>query len=601
MTNIPKTTAAKPAPQRAARPAPQRAAKPFGRRLTDITGKRPLTTAETELIEACRMGRVATFGDKPPETATDGNTIHADLLRFLILGGDDETPVHEQGVQVQGAWIAGEVDLSNAEIEANIRCWACHFTGDLIARHARLHGLNLDDSQLQSLVGAGLVTNGSVFLRKIQTNNAVRLQGAHIGGNLECDGSKFLFSRGDALNCGRMVVEGSVFLRKSKFKGAVWLLGAKIGGNLECDDSDFLKVSEEAFHCDSISVTGSVFFRKSKFAGAVLLVRAQIGGNFECDSGKFLYMGGRALVCQGMNVKGGFLLRGGTKISGALSLSSAQVGDLIDEPDCWPAYGKLILDGFRYDRFGGATPTTDRRGDWLMRQIPEHLGRSFRPQPWRQAIKVLREMGHDGEARALAIRFNDLRYRQIRLGPLRQMAHWLHGRLFGYGLRPVYALTVHVGIALAFGLFYHFAATQGVFAPSNPLVFQNPDYAHCSPDYDPARSGSETAKIGNWYWCPAVPAEYTTFQPYWYSLDVILPVIDLQQEKDWGPMIDTPEAHRSRHWANNLFRNWHNLADFETNGLRFLTRLMIWIESLYGWVAGVVFVSMLTGIGRKDD
>ena len=38
-----------------------------------------------------------------------------------------------------------------------------------------------------------------------------------------------------------------------------------------------------------------------------------------------------------------------------------------------------------------------------MRQRPSHLGKDFRPQPFEQLIKVLREMGHDADARQIAM------------------------------------------------------------------------------------------------------------------------------------------------------------------------------------------------------
>jgi hypothetical protein len=33
------------------------------------------------------------------------NRVRADFLRFLMLGGDKDAPIHEKGVQLQGAWM----------------------------------------------------------------------------------------------------------------------------------------------------------------------------------------------------------------------------------------------------------------------------------------------------------------------------------------------------------------------------------------------------------------------------------------------------------------------------------------------------------------
>jgi hypothetical protein len=63
----------------------------------------------------------------------------------------------------------------------------------------------------------------------------------------------------------------------------------------------------------------------------------------------------------------------------------------------------LKLDGFTYDRFAGVAPTdAAARCRWLARQSREHRIDAFRPQPYEQAAKVLREMGHAADARKIA-------------------------------------------------------------------------------------------------------------------------------------------------------------------------------------------------------
>jgi len=536
-------------------PATPLPARPFGRRLSDITAVRDLTNAEKVLLAACRKGEVANLGQVRPKKATDDNTIHADLLRFLILGGDEENPVHETGVQLQGGWVKGMLNLNNIETNGNIDCKKCHFNNRINLEDAKIAGLYLDGSLVSGVDGDGLRSRNGVHLR-----------------------DKFVA------------------------KGEVRLLVAWIDGAFDCSDGKFFHRNKDAVSCDGMIVMGNVTFRNINVLGKTSMSGSRIEGDFDCSGSNFDNENGYALLFQRVTIRGGMFSRNGTLFNGIVDFSASHVGSLVDEHTCWPERGRLVLDGLRYERFSGIAPTTsEARINWLERQNPIHLSGEFRSQPWRQAIKVLREMGHYEEARKLALRFHAIRYNHRIHRPIGWALHRLHGALFGFGLRPLYALFVHVGIALFFGAYYHFAATQGVFAPSNPLVFQNPIYARCSPDSDPSKLPVDSPKIGNWYWCPDVPAEYTTFQPYWYSLDVILPVIDLQQEKDWAPMIDTPPAHANRWAINNITDNLRSLLDFSNNPLRALTRILIWIEALYGWIAGVVFVSMLTGIGQRND
>ena len=78
-----------------------------------------------------------------------------------------------------------------------------------------------------------------------------------------------------------------------------------------------------------------------------------------------------------------------------------------------------------------------------MRQRPSHLGKDLRPSLFSNLSKVLREMGHEGDARRIAM-FKESTLRPIRV----RRAHWVY-RLFvwiigisavgpscGYGYRP---------------------------------------------------------------------------------------------------------------------------------------------------------------------
>ncbi len=86
-----------------------------------------------------------------------------------------------------------------------------------------------------------------------------------------------------------------------------------------------------------------------------------------------------------------------------------------------PAF--LQLDGLTYDRFGDPTDVlASARIASLDLQQPKDLYEAFKPQPWEQMIKVLRDMGHYKEARSVAIE------KQVRL---REKPARSQGRGFG--------------------------------------------------------------------------------------------------------------------------------------------------------------------------
>jgi hypothetical protein len=132
---------------------------------------------------------------------------------------------------------------------------------------------------------------------------------------------------------------------------------------------------------------------------------------------------------------------------------------------------------------------------------------------------------------------------------------------------------------------------HGVFSPSNPLVFQNSDYAVCVPNsYESTHIEIPYRPIqgaGNWYLCEKLREEYTGFSPLAYSLDLILPLVDLQQEGDWSAMIPTPDK-TSAFWTWSP--NW-----------KYAVRFLMWFEILFGWIASLLLVAVVSGLTKRRE
>ena len=569
----------------------------------------PLHPAEKKLLNACRTGAMAVIADERPKEVTADNLVRAGFLRFLALGGDERAPVHEHGVNLRGAWIAGELDVDGAAIPRDIVCWKCHFDLMPIFRGASVAGgLFLSGSQVPGFTGDGMTCSGDLVLRdKFSSVGEVRLLGARIGGNLECDNAAFNGKDDAALSADGAEIKGDVFLGGGfSTTGTVRLLGARIGGNLECNGATFDGKDGDALSADRAEIQGSVFLLNGFSAtGKVCLPGARIGGNLHCTGAKFIGKNG-GLSADGIDITGGLILRGLETPLSSASFSSAHVGQLIDDMASWG--DDLTLDGFTYDAIAGGAPTdATTRLAWLKKQRRTHHGspdgnNDFRPQPWQQLIKVLRTMGHMEDARQVAIaREEHLRtigkigetpaawppWKKWIYRPLSRGLHRAFGFLIGYGYRPLRMVLLMVLVWLTCGAFYWYAATEGVMAPSNPLVFDHPRYEHCRPDYIPGLGlAPARPKAGNWYVCPELSGEYTTFSPLVYSLDLILPLVDLQQDRDWAPIIPTPKE------------KWH--AELGHLTLNHWTRFAVWFEILFGWIASLLLVAVLSGLTNRD-
>ncbi len=485
----------------------------------------------------------------------------------LVVGG---SVMFEKGVsskaqvRLLGARIGGSLDCTSASLS----------NGTVVA---------LDVSRAE--------IKGNVYLRKgFSSVGQVNLLGAQIGGDLNCGGATLSNPGGIALSTERAVIGGSVFLRNGlTVDGQVRLLGSDIDGDIECGGATLNNPAGTALSAERTVIGGSVFLRSGLAVhGQVRLMGSDIDGDLDCSKASFKHDGDMAWMIERAVIGRTFFLFELTSPVN-ISLAGSRAANLNDDLESWGE--KVNLDGFKYERVSGrGTSDFASRAAWLRKQVIRKNGKYkvlFRPQPWQHLMNVLREMGHHGEARNLAIEFEHQRRRagQIPNRLLRAM-HWLFGLLAGYGYRPWRVAGVMLALWLACGGFYWYGALQGVFAPSNPLVFNDPQYRHCRPGADQGGAVQAKPYVGNWYLCGELAAEYTAFSPLAYSLDLILPLVDLQQEHDWAPLIDTALPS----W-------WQELGRFD---LKFVTRLLLWFEILCGWLGSLLLVAVWSGLTTRD-
>ena len=539
-------------PRKIARPMPlTKNKRAHGRSLADFG---ELLPAEQKLLDCSATGKEARFGDRAPADDSDPTKIvRASFLRFLLLGGDEQTPVHEKGVQLIGAWIEGPLELSGCYVPHGMALMACTLNKRIEAYHAHIAGLFvLNRSRLLEGLGAdGLRCDSSVFLRYgFRSADGVRFVNAQIGGDLNCTGAQLAPDKKRcALTADGIVVAGSVHLRCGfKATGGVSLIGAQIGGDLDCHKGDFATSAAKLY-------IQSTTIRTAKFHD---LVRPAV-----------------------------------------IVATAAQVGELCDDRSAW-ATGST-LDGLVYKSLHGSAPTdVATRIDWLRKQTDEHLGedtlkQGFRPQPWKQLQKVLREMGHDADAREVGVAYEDQLRKADRIGQIADAGkaknilpvmrrrflralHWLFGFLAGYGYHPLRLFMSLVWVWLFCGVIYWWLAfaPHSAIGPTDPLVFQNTAYSACAKENN-----------GNWMLCEQLPAEYTTFSPLAYSLDILLPLVDLGQEKRWGPLTPTPEKNFCVELLSLSPPHW--------------VRLLNWFQILYGWIASLLFVAIVSGMSRRSE
>ncbi len=572
-----------------------------GRSLDDFPS---LSAAEMQIRDAAALGGMAKIGETRPEAENAECAVRAEFLRFLALGGDEAAPVHEKGLHVRGAWITGKLDLSRAEIAGRLLLTKCRFAEMPLLFDAQIRGLfSLAGSAVPGLYADRLNCRSGVFLRDgFTATGAIRLLGATIGGDLSCTGGRFENPGDKAISADGLKVGGSVFMNDGfKARGEIRLPSATIGGGLDCSGGAFENPRDKAIIADGIKVGGSVFMRDGFCArGEIRLLGAMIGGDLDCRGGSFGSENSYAINCQGLRVSGAFTFDKETIVSGSVALNSAHVARLVDDLTSRPQ-DNIVLDGFVYESFAGDAPTTAKdRLAWLDKQTPGDSGkaknpRAFRPQPWLQLRKALRDMGHLEDSRQVAIAFEERKrecgvigeitapaapgdivacFRQWLQSRTARGFHWLYGCLIGYGYRPARLFWSLVAVWLAGTVLFDIGGHSRVFGPTDPQIFTNAAYDPCNPEKNPR---------ANWTRCQTFPRAYPAFYPPLYALDVLLPVGKLGQQDHWAPL--DPKGARTP--ANKA--------------LAWATQIAVWGETLFGWIAGLLLVATVTGLAKRHD
>jgi len=181
---------------------------------------------------------------------------------------------------------------------------------------------------------------------------------------------------------------------------------------------------------------------------------------------------------------GEFSLRPAEPVQGIVDLSHARVGVLRDDPSCWPA--ELNLDGLVYSALEPQVPAHQRL-TWLARH---HHGQPL--QPYEQLATYYNGLGQPTEARRVLY----ARERLQRLGrpPLARTWNFLQDVTVAYGYQPWRAV-VWLALLLTVG--------STIFALNPPPPLQSSVAPH--------------------------------FNSIVYTLDLLLPVVDLGQRHAFNP------------------------------------------------------------------
>ena len=532
-----------------------------------------LTAAEERLLRCAESGDIAYCGpsDKDDDPGNDPanadawgkeRTIRAKLIRWLCIDSEANKHIDPRGIQLHAATIGDQsqekdLDLSEATVNFSLSFGLCKLEVPLCLMGAATRGLYLVGTHIEELQADRLSAGGSIYLREgFHAAREVSLIGASVGGGFDCGGGTFANEGEYALNADGIKVAGDLCLR-GKFRAAseISFLGADIGGNLDCSDGTFAINGQnvDALSADGIKVRGDVSFENSTVTGNIRLCGADVGGQLQVSATKF--SNGSTFDLQNATIKREFFWEGiGPDTPARLDLRNASVGQILDDDKGWPVNANLFLDGFLYDRIDTEPTSAEGRLRWLARQ-PD----GFTPQPYRQLAKILRERGDDAGARTVLIAMEDSRLKHGDLSAVQRAVRWVLWATVGYGYVPLRALWYIVSFVILGTILFGWGHSAGVVTR---VAIKDP-----SPQVEP-------------------------FNPFIYSLENFLPLVDLHMAKHWMP--DPNATPTPVLWP---------ILDSEAPALGSLGRILrcyLWVHILCGWFFTSMFIAGITGLVRRE-
>lgn len=247
-----------------------------------------------------------------------------------------------------------------------------------------------------------------------------------------------------------------------------------------------------------------------------------------------------------------------------LHLELAKAETFWDDEASWPKSENLYLDGFRYDRLYEDAPfQAASRKKWLGLQSRD----KFRPQPYEQLATVLRQMGHESEAREVMIEKNR---EQARFTSFPQQSWWwynIFGRLIGYGYAPWRAFAMSVAMILLGTILFQIGSTHDLISPASENAYVK---------------GANGQVIREENGRPKISKEYPVFNAFFYSLESFTPLLKLDQSAHWTPNAnhgaEIPMVH---FWAPRT-------GD--------LLRYYLFFHIAAGWLLTSLWVGAITGL-----
>ncbi|MGY0487083.1 oxidoreductase [Streptomyces sp. WG-D5] len=467
--------------------------------------------------QAFRNGSVYDLrsGDPERDEAHGGHpwgperSVRARIVAWLLLDGPPALDGRVASLKLQGVQITDVLDLAGGTVDPYVEMKGCRFEKEVLLPEARFTTVRLVDCSVPRLEGARVHTEGDLHLPRCRFHNGVRLTDAHIGTDLLLN-QAVVFSdrRGKSIMADGLTVGQDLQAELLEAHGELSLRGATVGVSLSLRGARLRHTrGRRALNAPQMSVERTLYLGPAALgtplqngggtpARGTRVQRFECAGGVRLDDGRF----GDAVDLELAR----FTMENEQEVSmrrvqtpelrflcdrperGRIVLSGARVTNLIDRSTSWPGPGQLRIGGFQYENLipSGAFPLA-RRLDWLAAATPE-----YNPEPYERLAAVMRGSGEDSDAREVLLAKQ--RRRRETLPPAAKVWGYIQDWTVAYGYRPGRA-----------------ALWMAVLWALSAAAFSQSPHPRIKPGEGPV-------------WNSAL-----------FTLDLLLPVIDLGQAGSW--------------------------------------------------------------------
>nr|WP_152332326.1 hypothetical protein [Micromonospora purpureochromogenes] len=413
---------------------------------------------------------------------------------------------------LDGTLIGANLSIGGSEVKGSILLVAATIQGALSLRDTQIspHVLWAVDARRSEIRGGviaakGFKASGSVSFANAKINVVLNLAEAAIAS-----------PRHHALIAAGLMLDGDLIADRAKIEGLLDVTAASVTGNVRLADAELIGVPLEessggrevdqlrrgdwrgvSLRATASIIHGDVDLRGARLRQSLVLESASVQRSVLLDGSTLEVQESMAVRADGMKAAMLSLRLKDAPTSG-ISLAAAGVGTLRDDKNSWPANAPVALEGFTY----GLLDTTLTVADRL--KLLEHATPTYSPHPYEQLASNLTASGQDDDANI--VRLASIRRSHASSRALIRVWGRLQDFVVGYGFLPMRALAIFLALFVGASIWF-------TFTP-----------------YSCDAPGSSNLPL-----CPIKASEHPTWDPWLYTLDLLIPLVDLGHGNAWDP------------------------------------------------------------------